>query len=69
MVNRIQGTHFEIIHEDENQVEVSFTRNWDPTLQGKLVPLNIDKRFVEIPKITSLLISCWVSDTLLYVGL
>ncbi|CAL9078378.1 unnamed protein product [Musa textilis] len=42
----IQGTHFEIIHEDENQVEVSFTRNWDPSLQGKLVPLNIDKRFI-----------------------
>ncbi|CAL9167744.1 unnamed protein product [Musa hybrid cultivar] len=42
----IQGTHFEIIHEDENQLEVSFTRNWDPSLQGKLVPLNIDKRFI-----------------------
>ncbi|CAL9104253.1 unnamed protein product, partial [Musa textilis] len=42
----IQGTHFEIIHEDENQVEVSFTRNWDPSLRGKLVPLNIDKRFI-----------------------
>ncbi|RRT53378.1 hypothetical protein B296_00049903 [Ensete ventricosum] len=42
----IQGSHFEIIHEDENQVEVSFTRNWDPSLEGKLVPLNIDKRFI-----------------------
>ncbi|WOL18187.1 putative rhamnogalacturonate lyase B isoform X1 [Canna indica] len=42
----IQGTQFEIIYEDENQVEVSFTRKWDPSFQGKLVPLNIDKRFV-----------------------
>ncbi|CAL9760466.1 unnamed protein product [Musa acuminata subsp. burmannicoides] len=32
----IQGTHFEIIHEDENQVEVSFTRNWDPSLKASL---------------------------------
>ncbi|WOL18376.1 putative rhamnogalacturonate lyase B isoform X1 [Canna indica] len=41
----IQGTHFEIIYQDENRVEVSFTRKWDPSLQGRLVPLNIDKRF------------------------
>lgn len=27
-------------------MEVSFTRTWDPSLNGKLVPLNIDKRSV-----------------------
>lgn len=32
--------------ENEDQVEISFTRTWDSSLEGKLVPLNIDKRFV-----------------------
>lgn len=30
--------------DNEEQVEVSFTRMWDPSLEGKYVPLNIDKR-------------------------
>ncbi|KAF3324877.1 Rhamnogalacturonate lyase [Carex littledalei] len=42
----IKGTNFSIITQDDDQVEVSFTRTWDPSLQGKLVPLNIDKRFI-----------------------
>ncbi|GMP45676.1 hypothetical protein CsSME_00014123 [Camellia sinensis var. sinensis] len=42
----IKGTKFEVIVETEEQVEVSFSRPWDPSLQGKLVPLNIDKRFI-----------------------
>ncbi|XP_077215008.1 uncharacterized protein LOC143849729 [Tasmannia lanceolata] len=42
----IKGTSFKVIVEDENQVEVSFTRTWDPSLKSTLIPLNIDKRFV-----------------------
>ncbi|XP_058081208.1 probable rhamnogalacturonate lyase B isoform X2 [Magnolia sinica] len=42
----IKGTSFKVILEDENQVEVSFTRTWDPSLKGTLIPLNIDKRFI-----------------------
>ncbi|XP_042471341.1 uncharacterized protein LOC122053383 isoform X2 [Zingiber officinale] len=42
----IEGTHSELIYQDETQIEVSFTRKWEPSLQGKHVPLNIDKRFV-----------------------
>ncbi|XP_022880567.1 probable rhamnogalacturonate lyase B [Olea europaea var. sylvestris] len=42
----IKATSFNIIKESDEQVEVSFTRPWDPSLQGKLVPLNIDKRFI-----------------------
>lgn len=42
----IKGTDFTVIQADENQVELSFTRTWDPSLKGSLVPLNIDKRFV-----------------------
>ncbi|KAL5559933.1 hypothetical protein UlMin_036144, partial [Ulmus minor] len=41
----IQGTEFKIIVQNEEQVEISFTTNWD-TSQEKLAPLNIDKRFI-----------------------
>uniref|UniRef100_A0A2C9VXR4 rhamnogalacturonan endolyase n=1 Tax=Manihot esculenta TaxID=3983 RepID=A0A2C9VXR4_MANES len=45
-MGRIKGTSLKVIVESEEQVELSFTRSWDPSLEGKLVPLNIDKRFV-----------------------
>lgn len=44
----IKGTNFSIVTQDDDQVEVSFTRMWDPSLQGKLVPLNIDKRYISL---------------------
>lgn len=44
--DRIKGTKFSVIVENEEQVEISFTRNWNPSLEGQLVPLNIDIRFV-----------------------
>lgn len=42
----IKGTCFEVIVQNEDQVELSFRRMWDPSLEGKFVPLNIDKRFI-----------------------
>ncbi|CAI8599912.1 unnamed protein product [Vicia faba] len=42
----IKGTCFEVIVQNEDQVEVSFKRMWDHSLEGKYVPLNIDKRFI-----------------------
>lgn len=42
----IKATDFKVIKETEEQVELSFSRPWDPSFQGKLVPLNIDKRFI-----------------------
>ncbi|XP_023001852.1 probable rhamnogalacturonate lyase B isoform X1 [Cucurbita maxima] len=42
----IKATDFEVIVENEDQVELSFTRKWDLSLEGKLVPLEIDKRFI-----------------------
>ncbi|KAL8058535.1 hypothetical protein ABFX02_03G025100 [Erythranthe guttata] len=44
----IKASKFEVITESEEQVEVSFSRPWDPSLENKLVPLNIDKRFVVV---------------------
>ncbi|KAJ4964551.1 hypothetical protein NE237_016400 [Protea cynaroides] len=43
---KILGTSFEVIMEDENQIELSFTTTWDYSVGDKFVPLNIDKRFV-----------------------
>ncbi|XP_058194205.1 probable rhamnogalacturonate lyase B isoform X2 [Rhododendron vialii] len=43
----ISGTKFEVIMKTEEQVEVSFSRPWEPSLPGDIfVPLNIDKRFI-----------------------
>ncbi|XP_073294232.1 uncharacterized protein [Primulina huaijiensis] len=42
----IKATNFTVIKESEDQVEISFSRPWDPSLEGRLVPLNIDKRFI-----------------------
>ncbi|CAN6720439.1 unnamed protein product [Malus baccata var. baccata] len=42
----IKGTKFKVRVENEEQVEISFTRKWNPSQEGKLVPLNIDKRFI-----------------------
>ncbi|KAH9320068.1 hypothetical protein KI387_021837, partial [Taxus chinensis] len=42
----IKGSEFSVIQADDNQAELSFTRSWDPSQKGTLVPLNIDKRFV-----------------------
>ncbi|KAI3926778.1 hypothetical protein MKW92_014140 [Papaver armeniacum] len=41
----IKATNFKVITQNENQVEISFSKKWDST-NGKDVPLNIDKRFV-----------------------
>ncbi|CAK9186564.1 unnamed protein product [Ilex paraguariensis] len=43
---RIETTSFKVIMKTEEQVEVLFSRTWDASLEGKLAPLNIDKRFI-----------------------
>ncbi|KAL0440028.1 UNVERIFIED_CONTAM: hypothetical protein Slati_2485800 [Sesamum latifolium] len=42
----IEGTSLRVIVENEEQVELSFTRTWDPSVQGQQAPLSIDRRFV-----------------------
>ncbi|KAK6120587.1 hypothetical protein DH2020_045665 [Rehmannia glutinosa] len=42
----IEGTSLRVIVENEEQVELSFTRTWDPSVQGEQAPLCIDRRFV-----------------------
>ncbi|XP_027077179.2 uncharacterized protein [Coffea arabica] len=42
----LKGASYKVEVENENQVEISFTKKWDASLNGKVVPLNVDKRFV-----------------------
>ncbi|PIN19713.1 Rhamnogalacturonan endolyase [Handroanthus impetiginosus] len=42
----IHATDFKVVLETEEQIELSFSITWDVSLQGKLAPLNIDKRFI-----------------------
>lgn len=47
---RIYGSTFNVIVENEDQVEISFKRFWDVSMAGKMVPLNIDKRsYIALP--------------------
>ena len=46
LICRVVGTSFSVIMETEEQVEISFTRTWNPSLTGKQSPLNIDKRYI-----------------------
>ena len=41
---RFNGTSFEVITENKEQVELSFKRTWDTSLQGEHAPLNINIR-------------------------
>ncbi|XP_047340187.1 probable rhamnogalacturonate lyase B [Impatiens glandulifera] len=41
-IDRADGTHFKVIVQNENQVEISFSRTW----KWSGAPLNIDKRFI-----------------------
>ncbi|KAK1276222.1 hypothetical protein QJS04_geneDACA005769 [Acorus gramineus] len=43
----LDGAVFKVIHQDENQIEISFSRSWDTSLKGTyMAPLNIDLRFI-----------------------
>ncbi|XP_028754581.1 probable rhamnogalacturonate lyase B [Neltuma alba] len=43
---RIEGTKFTIVAEEKNQVEVSFTTTWTSSMEGKSVPINVDRRYI-----------------------
>ncbi|XP_075088803.1 uncharacterized protein LOC107831685 [Nicotiana tabacum] len=43
---RLICTTYKVILERDDQIELSFSRTWDVSLQDKLIPLNIDKRFI-----------------------
>lgn len=47
-LDRIIGTSFNIIVENDEQAEISFTRMYNRSQQGSMVPLNIDIRYVYV---------------------
>ncbi|KAJ9170455.1 hypothetical protein P3X46_018561 [Hevea brasiliensis] len=44
--DKLQGTDFSVIMENEDQVEVSFSKRWSPSMGKSTVPLNVDKRYI-----------------------
>ncbi|VFQ74371.1 unnamed protein product [Cuscuta campestris] len=44
--DRLEGTSFEIVANNENGVEISFARRWDSASRNGGAPVNIDRRFV-----------------------
>ncbi|KAH9293707.1 hypothetical protein KI387_041087, partial [Taxus chinensis] len=43
----VEGTEFSVVRATTDQVEVSFVRNWDPSLQDTTqIPVNIDMRYI-----------------------
>lgn len=61
--------------ENDDQVELSFKRTWDPSQEGKLVPLNIDKRsslLINVLKHNKLLITAilivMITNDIMFVG-
>ncbi|XP_026415572.1 probable rhamnogalacturonate lyase B [Papaver somniferum] len=44
--DKLRTTTFKVVVQNENQIEVSFTMSWDTSLKGKVMPVNVDKRFV-----------------------
>ncbi|XP_058006244.1 rhamnogalacturonate lyase B isoform X2 [Hevea brasiliensis] len=42
--DKLQATDFSVIMENEDQVEVSFSKRWSPSMDA--VPLNVDKRYI-----------------------
>ncbi|XP_048334789.2 probable rhamnogalacturonate lyase B [Ziziphus jujuba] len=44
--DRLQGTKFKIVKEDENQVEISFRKSWNVSYDGTSIPINVDKRYI-----------------------
>ncbi|KAI9097884.1 hypothetical protein K1719_025655 [Acacia pycnantha] len=45
-LDRLEATNFTVVVQNEEQLELSFTRTWLPSLEGKIPPLSIDKRFI-----------------------
>ena len=42
----LKATKFRVVKLDEDQVELSFTRKWNFSHRGSLVPLNVDMRYI-----------------------
>lgn len=46
IIDKLEGTSFKVVVENENQVEISFTKLYDPSVTDFQLPINIDKRFI-----------------------
>ncbi|OAY54379.2 hypothetical protein MANES_03G066613v8 [Manihot esculenta] len=44
--DKVQATKFSIIVQNEDQVEISFSKIWSPSMDKTTVPLKVDKRYI-----------------------
>ena len=44
-VIRLEGMKFSVVLEDEDQVELSFKKTYNPSLKNSGLRLNVDKRY------------------------
>ncbi|CAH9089919.1 unnamed protein product [Cuscuta europaea] len=44
--DKLEGFNYTTIMDDDDQVELSFTRKWDTTYNDSLLSMNVDKRYV-----------------------
>ncbi|CAN0872363.1 Rhamnogalacturonate lyase, partial [Linum grandiflorum] len=45
-IDSMPGTEFRIIQQDDEVVEISFSRRWEWSDRGSIAPLNVEKRFI-----------------------
>ncbi|PQQ03012.1 putative rhamnogalacturonate lyase B [Prunus yedoensis var. nudiflora] len=45
-VDKLQGTRFKVVTATADQIEISFTKTYSPSLGNDTVPLNVDKRYI-----------------------
>ncbi|KAK9285701.1 hypothetical protein L1049_024900 [Liquidambar formosana] len=46
LYEKLKGTSYKVIKQDENQVEISFTTSWNSPHPGEKIPLYVDRRFI-----------------------
>ncbi|KAK1392015.1 Rhamnogalacturonan endolyase [Heracleum sosnowskyi] len=46
ITDRFEGIHFSVVLEDEDQVELSFKKTYNPSLNKNGLRLNVDKRYI-----------------------
>ncbi|KAI4321449.1 hypothetical protein MLD38_034829 [Melastoma candidum] len=45
-IDQLEASEFKVIFQSDDLVELSFVKSWNYSLDGKAVPLNVDKRYV-----------------------
>jgi Rhamnogalacturonate lyase family len=67
MESRLEGTEFKAIVETDDQVEISFKRHWDTSLQTKLAHLHTDIRLIGSPLLCNIYLIIFIFHKSVYI--